>query len=239
MNIKRTALLTTFACLTLSACRTDSVPIEQLAEELKANQDTAIPTPTPAPTPAASRAPAPTPAPLPSASLDDPTGDCLAAPLTPIDCSLLQRDVTGVSLVSDGRTLTITVTIEGEPWGQFPDHFAVFQFDTDMDSATGSRTLGIQHGMGTDTNIYWGWTPGTLPFGGEHYDEVGTLTEMFGERDELVTVVDDQTLQLEVAIEDIGSDTFNFVFSLEAPPGVNIFDYAPEPGESLIIPAGG
>jgi hypothetical protein len=235
VNFKRIAPLFPLVCLILAACSTGSIPVEALATELAASHST----PTSAPTATSTATPTATATPLPSLSVDDPTGDCVTAAFLPIDCSVLQREVTGVELESDGETLTVTVTIEGGPWGQPPDHFATFQFDTDMDSTTGSLTLGIAHGMGTDTNIYWGWTPTSLPFGGEHYDELGSLVDSFGERDELFTIVDDQTLQLEVPIEDIGSDTFNFVFSLEAPPSVGIFDFVPEPGETLSFPSGG
>ena len=62
--------------------------------------------------------------------------------------------------------------------------------------------------------------------------------DSFGERDEVFTIVDDQTLQLEVPVSDIGADTFNFVFSLEAPPAIGVFDYLPEPGETLSFPSG-
>ena len=232
MNTKCTVLLMTLVLLALGACSVEGIPVEDLATEMAANRATPTLPPTETPTPTL------TPTPMPSVSLEDPSGDCVTGFFAPIDCSVLQRDVTGIDLVSDGRTLTITVTIEGEPWGQAPDHYVALQFDADMDSATGSRTLGIEHGMGTDTNVFWGWTSATLPFGGEHYNEVGTLTESFGERDELVTIVDDQTLQLEIPIREIGSDTFNFVFSLEAPPGIDVFDYVPEQGASLSFPTG-
>jgi len=232
VNRRQIAPLIALAAVALTACSTGSIPIEDLATELAADAAaaaTSTPTETPQPTA--------TPTPLPSLSLEDPTNDCLTAAFLDIDCSVLQRDLTGVELESDGKTLTITVTIEGEPWGQFPDHFVTFQFDTDADSATGSRTLGISHGMGTDTNIFWGWTPTTEPYGGEQYDGLGSLVDTFGERDEVFTIVDDQTLRLEVPVSDVGSDSFNFVFSLEAPPAIGIFDYLPEPGETLSFPA--
>ena len=235
MKIRRIALLGGLSALALlAACQTNSVPIDTLATEIAF--DPVTPTLEPSATPTST--PTPTATPLPSVSLADGTNDCVTAASLPIDCSTLQRDVTGIDLVSDGQTLTVTVTIDGQPWEQFPAHFVSYQFDTDRDVATGSRTLGIQHGMGTDTNVFWGWTSTTLPFGVETYDELGDLTGSSGERDEFVTLLDDQTLQLEIPIANVGSDTFNFVFSLQAPPGVGIFDIVPEPGQALAFPSG-
>lgn len=237
MNVKRLALWAGVAfSLMLAACGTGTIPIEDLQAELGSGGPS-----TPTPEPTATSAPTATPEPtaLPAITLPDGQNDCVTGSFAPIDCSVLQRDVTSITLETDDENLIVTVTIEGEAWEQFPDQFAVFQFDIDSDSATGSRTAGIAHGMGTDTNIFWGWTSSSTPFGGERYDEVGTISEQFGERDELVTVVDEHTLRLEISFADIGSDTFKFIFSLQAPPSVGIFDYVPEQGETIEFSVGG
>lgn len=235
MKTRRFALPAALLALALlAACQTDSIPIEALATEVAFDQVT--PTFEPSATP--TTVPTPTATPLPTIDLEDGANDCVTSASLPIDCSTIQRDVTDLSLVSDGRTLTITVTIDGQPWEQFPAQYVSFQFDTDSDVATGSRTLGIQHGMGTDTNVFWGWTTVAVPFGVETYDQLGDLTGSSGERADYVTIVDDQTLQLEISLAEIGSDRFNFVFSLQAPPGVGIFDTVPEPGQALSFPSG-
>lgn len=235
VNVNKIAPLMALAALTLAACQTNSVPVDALATELAQLDKTA----TPAGTPTPSIPPTPTPTPLPSLSIKDPTGDCVTAAFLPVDCSVLQRDLTQVDLTSDGRSLTVTLTTEGEPWEQFPPQFVSLKFDSDRDSTTGSRTLGIEHGLGTDTNLFWGWTSDTgLPFGIEQYDAVGTLTDTIGERDQIAMVVDDHTLRFEVRIPAIGSSTFNFVVSLEGAPGAGVFDYVPEPGSALSFPSG-
>lgn len=231
MNIKRMAPLAALACLALVACDAGSVPIDELAEEIG---QVSFPTPSAVPRP--TRTPVPTlDASISTAATRDGTADCVTAAFEAIDCDFgLERDVTEIVLDSDGQTLTITITIEGEAWGAAPDHFATFLFDTDMNSATGSRTLGIQHGIGPEINIFAGWTEsGALPFGIELYDEVGSRIDVLAERDDVLTILDDQTLQLELDLEIIGSETFNFVFSLQSAVRLDVFDNVPERGESI------
>lgn len=244
MKLKQMVPLAAFASLALAACDSSTVPIDQLAEEIaELEQQTETPEPvviTPSLTPTISR---PTRTPVPTlnplfAHLSDPQADCVTAVNLAIDCNFgLQRDVTDIELVSDGEKLTITITIEGQPWSESRDHFATFLFDTDMNPATGSRTLGVQHGIGPEANIFAGWSGVSgLPFGIELYDEVGSRIDVVAERDEIVTIVNDQTLRLDIDLEIIGSETFDFVFSLQSAVRLGIFDNVPEQGEALTFP---
>ena len=236
MNIKQLILVVAVACLTLAACDAGIVPIEELAQEVQGSDSQALtaaaPTATAVPTPMA------TATPLPPFVVTDDTGDCVTLTFLQANCNFgLQRDVTQVELELTGQIMTITVTIEGQPWGQAPDHFAVFQFDNDKDTTTGSTVPGNEFGIGTEVSIFWGWTSVSLPFGIELYDESGEAIEVIAERDEMVTIIDEQTLQLQVDTEIIGSESFNFVFSLQSAIQSNVNDNVPQRGEFISFPA--